>query len=159
MRSLKVLFISLMEMVPFAHWYMSSTSPPTSLLNPTPCGKKREKTSASRCLYLLSSLSIHCTSLWSMVIRGLVACRYCLSNDYQPFMVSPCNCNGSVKYVHISCLYKWHMMKKTLYCPTCKMQYIPPSINDGVVAMVTTLEYVFFIFLTISNAICGWGNG
>ncbi len=34
-------------------------------------------------------------------------CRYCLMNNDQDKMVAPCHCEGSMKYVHDNCLYKW----------------------------------------------------
>ncbi len=36
-------------------------------------------------------------------------CRFCLDNYAivsNPF-ISPCKCNGSIKYVHLKCLFKW----------------------------------------------------
>ena len=36
-------------------------------------------------------------------------CRYCLMDDEDDdnFLISPCNCSGSMKYAHIDCLSQW----------------------------------------------------
>jgi E3 ubiquitin-protein ligase DOA10 len=34
-------------------------------------------------------------------------CRYCLSNENTENLIIPCNCEGSLRYVHQSCLKEW----------------------------------------------------
>lgn len=36
-----------------------------------------------------------------------IECRYCLSSDNQENMITPCNCEGSMRYVHQQCLEGW----------------------------------------------------
>ena len=70
-------------------------------------------------------------------------CRICLCNDDEvdnPIIESPCNCIGSVRYIHMDCLNQWLKNKVTQYknqymtlyewkdfkCDICKIPY--PSI-------------------------------
>lgn len=42
-------------------------------------------------------------------------CRICFTNlDFSP-LITPCNCTGSSKYIHLSCLQKWLKSKVRLY--------------------------------------------
>jgi E3 ubiquitin-protein ligase DOA10 len=34
-------------------------------------------------------------------------CRYCLSDDKLEMLIDPCNCEGTMKYVHQECLEEW----------------------------------------------------
>ena len=47
-------------------------------------------------------------------------CRICLEDDTQNNLVTPCNCNGTSKYVHPECLTKWRIQNiDTPYYNTC----------------------------------------
>ena len=49
-----------------------------------------------------------------------MSCRYCLEED--GIFISPCRCNGSVKYVHRECLNKWIStipLDRDVKCPIC----------------------------------------
>lgn len=39
-------------------------------------------------------------------------CRICFDDDYVERLVSPCKCNGSIKFVHSSCLSDWIFSKQ-----------------------------------------------
>lgn len=69
-----------------------------------------------------------------------VRCRVCLGEDNaaeNPIISSPCNCLGSVKYMHVNCLLKWLKSKvtqkktdimssyvwKEFQCDVCKVDY------------------------------------
>lgn len=50
----------------------------------------------------------------------MMSCRYCLEEDGA--FISPCRCNGSVKYVHRECLNKWIetiALDRDVKCPIC----------------------------------------
>ncbi len=53
-------------------------------------------------------------------------CRICLEDEVavDDEWLSPCRCNGSMKWVHRSCLGHWRELAPTLegkrVCPTCK---------------------------------------
>jgi len=63
-------------------------------------------------------------------------CRYCSSSDNQMDLISPCDCNGTSKYVHKACLLKWFDRKNEgipipalprqydiLHCEICNYKY------------------------------------
>jgi len=37
-------------------------------------------------------------------------CRYCFDGPEDEPLISPCDCRGDQKYVHISCLRRWQRM-------------------------------------------------
>ena len=47
-------------------------------------------------------------------------CKFCLEGDENEKLITPCKCNGSVKYIHKSCLLKWFDTGKKKNCPICK---------------------------------------
>ena len=62
-------------------------------------------------------------------------CRFCFQKDLRP-LLSPCRCNGTIKYVHTSCLERWRReninQPSFSQCLICKTNYIgidipPPS--------------------------------
>ncbi|KAL3000723.1 hypothetical protein AAZX31_09G229000 [Glycine max] len=53
-------------------------------------------------------------------------CRYCQEEDLVSNMESPCNCNGSVKYVHRRCIDQWYNSKgRMILCEICRKPYNP----------------------------------
>lgn len=79
-------------------------------------------------------------------VDGLI-CRICLSEEEpENILISPCNCTGSMKHIHLECLREWLEGKKhckltpfvnsyiwkNLECEICKCNY-PDSITlkDG----------------------------
>ena len=79
------------------------------------------------------------------VTGASVSCRICLSEYPEPGnpFFSPCNCAGTMKYVHVKCLNKWLKSKlhvkttghatsiywKNLECELCKKQF-PSSVQS-----------------------------
>jgi hypothetical protein len=43
----------------------------------------------------------------SFVISEKKECRYCLSDDKKGNLINPCQCEGTMKYVHQNCLEEW----------------------------------------------------
>ena len=101
----------------------------------------------------------------------LYSCRICLQegdfNGENP-LINPCNCTGSVKYVHLICLRKWLTSKiiinhsfdnsvtsysyKPFECELCKEQ-IPERIkyNDEIISLIEmeNLKQPYIIFENI----------
>ena len=101
----------------------------------------------------------------------LYSCRICLQegdfNGENP-LINPCNCTGSVKYIHLKCLRKWLTSKiiinhsydnsvtsysyKQFECELCKEQ-IPERIkyNDEIISLIEmeNLKQPYIIFENI----------
>jgi hypothetical protein len=54
-------------------------------------------------------------------------CRICHEISDEDKMISPCECSGSIKYVHEECIQKWINIKRSKICETCKSTF-----NDSV---------------------------
>lgn len=50
-------------------------------------------------------------------------CRICQNNTARERLISPCNCKGSLAYVHKSCLEKWLNLTSRTYCELCLYQF------------------------------------
>ncbi len=37
-------------------------------------------------------------------------CRYCFDGEEEGELLSPCNCSGGQKWVHLACLRRWQRM-------------------------------------------------
>lgn len=71
--------------------------------------------------------------------REIGICKICLFNDSDLTnpLISPCNCSGSMKHIHLACLQKWLASRmisrntencvtyswKSMECEICKSQY------------------------------------
>lgn len=52
------------------------------------------------------------------------ACRICLEgNTNEEELASPCDCIGTMKFVHVSCLEKWLSISCSDTCELCKFQF------------------------------------
>jgi len=72
-------------------------------------------------------------------IKELSECRFCKSSDETQDnpLISPCNCTGSIKYIHVKCMKAWYQSKlarnvseyvnaysmKGLECELCKYKF------------------------------------
>jgi len=54
-------------------------------------------------------------------------CRYCLEGGGQ--LMSPCNCKGHIKWVHVQCWLAWFMKSNNNTCEICKQKYYIPCSN------------------------------
>ena len=53
----------------------------------------------------------------------LVICKICYNDNEEEPLLSPCNCSGSIKYVHQSCLMKWLKAREPI-CELCNYRYV-----------------------------------
>lgn len=60
---------------------------------------------------------IRVTSAPSMV------CRICQTSSVQENLISPCNCKGTLAYVHLTCLERWLNQTSRNYCELCMYQF------------------------------------
>eukprot|EP00494_Astrolonche_serrata_P027668 UN27932 len=80
------------------------------------------------------------------------SCRICFGGSDEGLLISPCLCDGSVKYVHHECLLTWRrtcvkILKKCELCKFPYQMYRPKWIRVG--SQVTTFASLGGIFLTL----------
>lgn len=83
-------------------------------------------------------------------------CRICFEEDEN--LVSPCDCEGSIKYVHRDCLDTWRMStmnaNNVTHCSVCKAKYrIKFSHNREMVKFLMNRGYVYARNVVVFNAI------
>ncbi|CAH1102836.1 unnamed protein product [Psylliodes chrysocephalus] len=52
-----------------------------------------------------------------------VVCRICHTNTISECLISPCNCRGTMEYVHLSCLERWLNQSSRSHCELCMFKY------------------------------------
>uniref|UniRef100_A0A8R1XKZ3 RING-CH-type domain-containing protein n=1 Tax=Onchocerca volvulus TaxID=6282 RepID=A0A8R1XKZ3_ONCVO len=50
-------------------------------------------------------------------------CRICLEEDNESNLISPCECRGSLQFVHTRCLQHWFDVMHKRRCQICNTQY------------------------------------
>ena len=77
-------------------------------------------------------------------------CRFCLDEDDPTYMISPCDCDGSIKYVHRRCLDQWVYtdLSRNTKCFICNTVYIGYESNSRKLIFLFT-EFLFFIHFYI----------
>ena len=79
-------------------------------------------------------------------------CRFCFQKDLKP-MLSPCRCNGTIKYVHKSCLTKWrnaNLNQLSFYrCLVCETDYIIKQENFILQQIFIKESTGFILLLTL----------
>jgi hypothetical protein len=104
-------------------------------------------------------------------VRSVITCRICLGEggeEDNPF-ISPCQCAGTMKYVHVKCLQYWLSSKlttkqgaaitsivwKSFECELCKKAF-PPVFHAGgkkydAIEIPTPTSHSFIIFELLSK--------
>lgn len=88
-------------------------------------------------------------------------CRYCFEGDEVGELISPCNCSGGQKYVHLSCLRMWQRAvlvsqpthpdyygndSRQRICNVCKSEFTcPPPTRTELMASITGPEIAALI--------------
>lgn len=52
-----------------------------------------------------------------------IVCRICQTNTVNEGLISPCNCKGTLAYVHLSCLERWLNESSRNYCELCMYRF------------------------------------
>lgn len=59
-----------------------------------------------------------------IINTGDYKCRICMDlGDLEAEMCIPCECMGSIKYIHVTCLKEWIKEKRKISCELCKTNY------------------------------------
>lgn len=77
-------------------------------------------------------------------------CKICYEYDKPEKLLSPCNCKGTIKFVHKSCVKDWIKFSGKSVCSECNAEYnfLPKKILDWVDFPVLLFLWLF-IFITI----------
>lgn len=84
---------------------------------------RSSKTLSSIVSHHMSKNSLDKSSTKNVHSVGSTACRICHTNTVNEGLISPCNCKGSLAYVHLSCLERWLNQSSRSYCELCLYQY------------------------------------
>ena len=89
-----------------------------------------------------------------------IECRICFEKDTDipgDYLISPCRCNGTSKYVHKSCLDKWRMTNRQgeawRKCMECHTPY--EFTNSFSLESTTLLTYNSLISIYLLQYVCG----
>tara|TARA_Y100000389_G_scaffold196477_1_gene229464 strand:+ start:11713 stop:12216 length:504 start_codon:yes stop_codon:yes gene_type:complete len=75
-------------------------------------------------------------------------CRICFDSTEEK-VISPCECDGSMKWVHKSCLEKWIHHSGNITCPVCKSKFIIEKSSRDRFLTYLLHSKTFTTFLTI----------
>lgn len=51
-------------------------------------------------------------------------CRICQTTSASEILISPCNCKGTLAYIHLSCLECWLNQSGRNYCELCSFRFV-----------------------------------
>ena len=65
-----------------------------------------------RAINFINNKDINNNNINNNINNNNNSCRICFSNSNFSPLICPCNCTGSMKYIHLSCPQKWLLSKK-----------------------------------------------
>ncbi|CCW63911.1 unnamed protein product [Phytomonas sp. EM1] len=86
-------------------------------------------------------------------------CRICRDGEEDEALVAPCNCTGSVRWVHLSCLDHWRLesIKRNISnyntCEICKSPF-KIKVRRSILIWQSCKRIVYAIILIITCALC-----
>ncbi|KAI0695139.1 zf-C3HC4-domain-containing protein [Cytidiella melzeri] len=88
-------------------------------------------------------------------------CRICLDGEDPELgrLIRPCQCKGSVSFVHVKCLHRWRTTSASqsafFKCPQCGYQYrfartqaLGMATNPIMVGVLSAIAFTFLLFLS-----------
>lgn len=89
-------------------------------------------------------------------------CRFCLGDDDQDNMISPCLCTGSSKFVHRGCLDQWCMQHRNnsyYQCGACLYYYRRSRIWwASILSRKITVAGLSLMSMVVSGLLIGYGS-
>uniref|UniRef100_A0A914CJ07 RING-CH-type domain-containing protein n=1 Tax=Acrobeloides nanus TaxID=290746 RepID=A0A914CJ07_9BILA len=58
-----------------------------------------------------------------MEATDIPVCRICMDEEQTSNLISPCNCRGSMAFIHRHCLDQWYEIRQNEFCGTCHYYY------------------------------------
>lgn len=80
-------------------------------------------------------------------------CKYCLDDNIQFTMITPCLCSGTNSHVHFHCLVRWLWTSKTFHCPVCKLDFKNRDAWYIITQVSQLCEYMTNFFIIIYHFI------
>jgi hypothetical protein len=79
---------------------------------------------------------------------NLSNCRYCLSSKGK--LISPCQCTGTIKYIHKKCLITWINQNNKTSCELCNYSYKLNIQNFFILNLFVNIFYNILLWLFIT---------
>lgn len=75
-------------------------------------------------------------------------CRVCFEDD-DAKLISPCECNGTQKYIHKECFDKWLLISRNdTTCPTCHYEYNKKSnLICDIICVIFNISFCCFLII------------
>ena len=75
-------------------------------------------------------------------------CRICYESTDTGSLISPCQCSGSLKWIHRDCLSSWIITSKRTDCPQCRFEYCSTYSKPVTINKSNTWLKSVFIYLS-----------
>jgi len=77
----------------------------------------------------------------------LETCKICWESSAVNGLITPCDCTGTMKFVHAACLTNWMFLKDNDTCEVCKatIQFTLPLHRDIKLVLICMWLYIFTI--------------
>jgi E3 ubiquitin-protein ligase MARCH1/8 len=76
-------------------------------------------------IHHVTQIKLSSSSQTSLSSNKSLMCRICHCEEVQEqYLISPCYCTGTLKYVHQACLQQWLKLNGTKSCELCKFDFI-----------------------------------
>ncbi|XP_050301788.1 E3 ubiquitin-protein ligase MARCHF3-like [Anthonomus grandis grandis] len=59
----------------------------------------------------------------NLSFSNIPVCRICQTNSATEHLISPCNCKGTLAYIHLTCLERWLNQSGRNFCELCHFRY------------------------------------
>uniref|UniRef100_A0A914CNT2 RING-CH-type domain-containing protein n=1 Tax=Acrobeloides nanus TaxID=290746 RepID=A0A914CNT2_9BILA len=97
-------------------------------------------------------------------INDIPTCRICLDDTGTSELISPCNCRGTMEFVHRECLDKWYDVSGETVCGTCLGEYeaeciglkpisrwwnLPREIDKTIIKPILIVISYFLLYTTL----------
>ena len=68
------------------------------------------------------------------------SCRFCMeASEETSKLISPCDCTGSLEFVHFDCIKNWIELSNNDFCPTCQTPYVGLVMTSSRISISTFL--------------------
>ena len=83
------------------------------------------------------------------------SCRICLGDKSDGHFISPCKCNGTMKYVHAHCLNTWRRSKPSAFYK-CDLCHYPYLFQQPLIASMWNQQPIKLLITALCFIICSF---